>query len=187
MQLGFIAEPGRCRCQICAARRRNQPSRTSRAGSFWSLTPTTKSPAPAVVAAVWCDMVAHMDREHLDRFTRSTWRRFDAKDLEPLNWAIIRRRHPRDATPPVDAPRAIPRSAGDRAREREWGSVASRYDSPSSFYCTLSRSSALPHSDRADSVIITPGSPALETVGTSRGEMALKPGLDEQVHGNVSL
>jgi len=37
-------------------------------------------------------MVANMDREHLDRFTRSTWRRFDETDLEPLKWAVIRRR-----------------------------------------------------------------------------------------------
>jgi hypothetical protein len=37
-------------------------------------------------------MVEHMDREHLDRFTRSTWRRYDPADLEPLKWAVIRRR-----------------------------------------------------------------------------------------------
>ena len=37
-------------------------------------------------------MVATMDRVRLDRFTRGTWRKFDAKDLEPLRWAIIRRR-----------------------------------------------------------------------------------------------
>jgi hypothetical protein len=37
-------------------------------------------------------MVANMDREHLDRFTRSTWRRFDERDLEPLKEAILRRR-----------------------------------------------------------------------------------------------
>ena len=51
-----------------------------------------KSPAPAVGIAVWVDMVATMDREHLDRFTRSTRRRFDETDLEPLKWAVIRRR-----------------------------------------------------------------------------------------------
>ena len=51
-----------------------------------------KSSAPAVVVACWCDLVAHMDREHLDRFTRSIWRRFDAGDLEPLKDAILRRR-----------------------------------------------------------------------------------------------
>jgi hypothetical protein len=33
-----------------------------------------------------------MDRKHLDAFTRDIWRRFDANDLEPLKWAILRRR-----------------------------------------------------------------------------------------------
>jgi hypothetical protein len=51
-----------------------------------------KSPAPPVVVQCWCDLVANMDRDHLDRFTRSTWRRFDAADLEPLKEAIMRRR-----------------------------------------------------------------------------------------------
>jgi len=51
-----------------------------------------KSPAPTMVVAVWCDMVQRMDRAQLDRFTRATWRRFDAGDLEPLKWAILRRR-----------------------------------------------------------------------------------------------
>ena len=51
-----------------------------------------KSPAPVPVVAVWCDMVAHMDREHLDRFTWSTWRRFDERDLGALKEAILRRR-----------------------------------------------------------------------------------------------
>ena len=37
-------------------------------------------------------MVAAMDRVRLDRFTRETWRKFDATDLEPLKWAIVRRR-----------------------------------------------------------------------------------------------
>jgi hypothetical protein len=37
-------------------------------------------------------MVAHMDREHLDRFTKSTWRRFRHEDLETLKRAILRRR-----------------------------------------------------------------------------------------------
>ena len=37
-------------------------------------------------------MVADMDRVRLDRFTRETWKTFDAKDLEPLKWAILRRR-----------------------------------------------------------------------------------------------
>jgi hypothetical protein len=52
----------------------------------------TKSPAPAVVVACWCGLVERMDRRALDRFTRNIWRRFDAKDLEPLKWAILRRR-----------------------------------------------------------------------------------------------
>ena len=51
-----------------------------------------KSPAPPAVVECWCLMVQHMDQEHLDRFTRSTWRRFDEKDLEPLKEAIVRRR-----------------------------------------------------------------------------------------------
>jgi hypothetical protein len=51
-----------------------------------------KSPVPPVVVECWIGMVAHMDREHLDRFTRSTWRRFDERDLEPLKEAILRRR-----------------------------------------------------------------------------------------------
>ena len=53
---------------------------------------TTKSPAPPVVVECWCLMVATMNRVRLDRFTRETWRKFDAKDLEPLKWAILRRR-----------------------------------------------------------------------------------------------
>lgn len=51
-----------------------------------------KSSAPPVVVACWCGLVANMDREHLDRFTRTTWRRFDEKGLEPLKQAILRRR-----------------------------------------------------------------------------------------------
>lgn len=51
-----------------------------------------KSPAPPLVVECWIGMVAHMDREHLDRFTRSTWRRFDEQDLEPLKQAILARR-----------------------------------------------------------------------------------------------
>jgi len=51
-----------------------------------------KSPAPPVVVACWCGLVERMDRKHLDAFTRDIWRRFDAKDLEPLKWAILRRR-----------------------------------------------------------------------------------------------
>jgi hypothetical protein len=53
---------------------------------------TTKSPAPPVVAGCWCGMVERMDRRALDRFTRDIWKRFDHRDLEPLKWAIIRRR-----------------------------------------------------------------------------------------------
>ena len=37
-------------------------------------------------------MVAMMDRVRLDKSTRETWKKFDAKDLEPLKWAILRRR-----------------------------------------------------------------------------------------------
>jgi hypothetical protein len=37
-------------------------------------------------------MVERMDRRALDRFTRDIWKRFDHRDLEPLKWAIIRRR-----------------------------------------------------------------------------------------------
>jgi hypothetical protein len=33
-----------------------------------------------------------MDRRNLDRFTRDIWKRFDHWDLEPLKWAILRRR-----------------------------------------------------------------------------------------------
>lgn len=51
-----------------------------------------KSPAPAVVVACWCGLVERMDRRALDRFTRDIWRRFDEKELEPLKWAILRRR-----------------------------------------------------------------------------------------------
>ena len=51
-----------------------------------------RSPAPPTLVSVWCAVVAHMDGEHLDRFTRSTWRRFDDKDLGPLEEAIVRRR-----------------------------------------------------------------------------------------------
>ena len=37
-------------------------------------------------------MVERIDRLTLDRFTRDIWKRFDHRDLEPLKWAIIRRR-----------------------------------------------------------------------------------------------
>ena len=53
---------------------------------------TTKSPAPPVVVKCWILMVETMDRVRLDKFTRETWKKFDAKDLEPLKAAILRRR-----------------------------------------------------------------------------------------------
>jgi len=53
---------------------------------------TTKSPAPPVVVKCWILMVETMDRVRLDKFIRETWKKFDAKDLEPLKWTIIRRR-----------------------------------------------------------------------------------------------
>ena len=37
-------------------------------------------------------MVGAMNRVRLDKFTRETWHKFDAKDIEPLKWAIVRRR-----------------------------------------------------------------------------------------------
>jgi hypothetical protein len=51
-----------------------------------------KSPAPAVVVECWGGMVETMDRLPLDQFTRWIWRKFGPKDLEPLTWAILRRR-----------------------------------------------------------------------------------------------
>jgi len=51
-----------------------------------------KSPAPPVDVECWCLMVETMNRVRLDGVTRETWRKFDAKDLEPLKAAIIRRR-----------------------------------------------------------------------------------------------
>jgi len=45
-----------------------------------------------VVVECFILMVATMDRARLDRFTRRTWRKHDARDLEPLKWAILRRR-----------------------------------------------------------------------------------------------
>ena len=45
-----------------------------------------------MVVACWCGLVERMDRKHLEAFTRDIWRRFDAKDLEPLKWEILRRR-----------------------------------------------------------------------------------------------
>ena len=76
-----------------AMRHRSPPNRQSRTSRALPKEPNAyKSSAPAVGIAVWVDMVATMDREHLDRFTRSTRRRFDETDLEPLKWAVIRRR-----------------------------------------------------------------------------------------------
>ena len=37
-------------------------------------------------------MVETMDSVRLDKFTRETWRKFNAKDLEVLKWTILRRR-----------------------------------------------------------------------------------------------
>lgn len=51
-----------------------------------------KSPAPPVVVGCSCGLVERMDRKALYRFARDIWRRFDAKDLEPLKSAILRRR-----------------------------------------------------------------------------------------------
>lgn len=51
-----------------------------------------KSSAPAVVVAVWIELTQRMDRPALDRFTRDIWARFDARELEPLKAAILRRR-----------------------------------------------------------------------------------------------
>jgi hypothetical protein len=51
-----------------------------------------KSPAPAVVVQCWCGLVEGMNRRALNRFTNDIWARFDPADLEPLKWAILRRR-----------------------------------------------------------------------------------------------
>ncbi len=53
---------------------------------------TSPSSAPAVVVEWWCGLVERMSRLTLDRFTRDIWRRFDHRDLEPVKWAILRRR-----------------------------------------------------------------------------------------------
>jgi len=44
------------------------------------------------VVECWCLMVATRDSVRLDKFTRETWKKFDAKDLETLKWAILGRR-----------------------------------------------------------------------------------------------
>ena len=53
---------------------------------------TTPSPAPPVVVEALCIGVDRMNQRSLDRFTLDVWKRFDHRDLEPLKWAIIRRR-----------------------------------------------------------------------------------------------
>ena len=37
-------------------------------------------------------MVETMNRVRLHKLTRESWRKFDTEDLEPLKWAILRRR-----------------------------------------------------------------------------------------------
>jgi hypothetical protein len=91
---------------------------------------TTPSPAPPVVVECWCGMVERMDRLALDRFTRDIWRRFDHRDLEPLSGRSSAGGACLRCNSAGSGPRATPRSAGDRAREKAWGSVASRYDCP---------------------------------------------------------
>jgi len=46
----------------------------------------------AALVECWCGLGERMNRLTLDRFTRDSWRTFDATDLEPLKWAILRRR-----------------------------------------------------------------------------------------------
>lgn len=53
---------------------------------------TSPSPAPPVIVGAWCIGVERMNRRQLDRFTISIGKRFDHRDLEPLKWAILRRR-----------------------------------------------------------------------------------------------
>jgi hypothetical protein len=48
---------------------------------------TNKSPAPPIIVEAWVVMVARMHRLTLDRFTRQTWLKFDAKDLDC--WALL--------------------------------------------------------------------------------------------------
>jgi len=47
---------------------------------------TLKSAAPPVVVKCWWLMVSTMDRVRLERFTRETRLKFDAKHLETLKW-----------------------------------------------------------------------------------------------------
>ena len=82
--IGFIAKAGRCR--LVVMHRRSPPKSTIEDIPRPILPEPNadfKSSAPPVVVECWCGLVAHMDREHLDRFTRSTWRRFDERDLSP--------------------------------------------------------------------------------------------------------
>ena len=53
---------------------------------------TTPSPAPAVAVQSWCIGVQRMNRPALNRLTKDIFTRFDHRDLEPLKWAILRRR-----------------------------------------------------------------------------------------------
>lgn len=53
---------------------------------------TSPSPVPPVVVECWCGMVDRMNRRALNRFTKDIFSRFDHADLEPLKWAILRRR-----------------------------------------------------------------------------------------------
>jgi hypothetical protein len=74
---------------------RRSPPKSTIEGQARPVLPTpngTTSPAPRVVVECWCGLVERMDRPGLDRFTRDIWKRFDHRDLEPLKWAILRRR-----------------------------------------------------------------------------------------------
>ena len=45
-----------------------------------------------MVVEAWSFGVERMNRKTLDRFTRDIRKPFDHRDLEPLKWAILRRR-----------------------------------------------------------------------------------------------
>jgi hypothetical protein len=45
-----------------------------------------------VLRSWWRNFVGNLDRRALDRFTRDFWKRSDHRDVEPLKWAILRRR-----------------------------------------------------------------------------------------------
>jgi hypothetical protein len=72
--MGFIAELARC--TVSAMHHRSPPKSTIEDIPRPVLPEETpnayKSPVPPVVVECWIGMVAHMDREHLDRFTHST-------------------------------------------------------------------------------------------------------------------